>query len=383
MSEEKKCILLVEDEVIIATAEAELLQRYGFTVILEFTGEGAVEVFRNQTGIDMVLMDIDLGPGMDGTEAAEIILRDHDIPLVFLSSHTEKELVDKTGRITNYGYILKTAGETVLLACIDMAFKLHDATVRLRESEGRYRLLADNSLDVIWTMDLAGMYTYISPSVLTMTGWTQEEACRMTMREYILPEYLDDFMKQLARELSLPADKRATSKYLTFRQYRKDGAVIDVETNLSWVRDRDGIPVGIQGSSRDITYRTRINNELSNAEHRYQVIIENLSIIVFTLNRDGIVTYISPNVHRYGYGEVDIIGHRLLEFIHPDDHASAIDGYLRAIQNGEEFPQYFRMIGKGGEIVRMLENSRTVYDKNGDASELVGFLLDVTKAIHE
>ena len=78
-------------------------------------------------GIDLILMDIDLGPGMDGTEAAREILTRHDIPVVFLSSHTEQEVVNKTEKITSYGYVVKNAGITVLTASIRMAFRLFEA----------------------------------------------------------------------------------------------------------------------------------------------------------------------------------------------------------------------------------------------------------------
>jgi DNA-binding NarL/FixJ family response regulator len=77
--------------------------------------------------IDLILMDINLGPGMDGTEAAAMILEKREIPLAFLSSHTERDVVEKTEGITSYGYIVKNSGETVLLASMQMAFRLYDA----------------------------------------------------------------------------------------------------------------------------------------------------------------------------------------------------------------------------------------------------------------
>jgi DNA-binding NarL/FixJ family response regulator len=94
------------------------------------SGEGALTVTDSVNGINLILMDIDLGDGMDGTEAAEIILSRHDIPLVFLSSHTEPEIVRKTDGITSYGYIVKNSGETVLLASIKMAFRLFTSIKR-------------------------------------------------------------------------------------------------------------------------------------------------------------------------------------------------------------------------------------------------------------
>ncbi len=123
-----KTILLVEDEAIIAMEEERLLYNSGYAVIKALNGEKAVAMVRSHTGpIDLILMDIDLGKGMDGAEAAREILKIRDIPVVFLSSHTEKEIVDKTEKITSYGYVVKNSGITVLDASIKTAFRLFDA----------------------------------------------------------------------------------------------------------------------------------------------------------------------------------------------------------------------------------------------------------------
>jgi len=122
-----KTILLVEDEVIIAMAERAMLEKHGFTVLHAGTGEIAVELALGKHSIDLILMDINLGSGIDGTEAATIILQKRDIPLAFLSSHTERDVVEKTEGITSYGYIVKNSGETVLLASMQMAFRLYEA----------------------------------------------------------------------------------------------------------------------------------------------------------------------------------------------------------------------------------------------------------------
>src|SRR6056297_3109272 len=128
-----KKILLVEDEVLIAMNEAQTLQKHGYEVVTVYNGEKAVEMVNSDSEISLILMDIDLGKGIDGTEAADEILNKKDIPVVFLSSHTEPEVVKKTEGITSYGYIVKNSGETVLLASIRMAFRLFDAKMRERE----------------------------------------------------------------------------------------------------------------------------------------------------------------------------------------------------------------------------------------------------------
>lgn len=129
----RKHILLVEDQVLIAMTEKMQLEKYGYAVRTVTSGEKALDAVQEFSDIDLILMDIDLGNGIDGTQAAEMILRDHDLPVVFLSSHTEPEIVEKTEKITSYGYVVKNADATVLDASIKMAFKLFCANRRLSE----------------------------------------------------------------------------------------------------------------------------------------------------------------------------------------------------------------------------------------------------------
>ncbi len=134
MANKPNRILLVEDEALIALAERHQLAAAGYDVDHVLTGEAAVtRALDPDSRPDLVLMDIDLGPGIDGTQAARKILDGIDIPVVFLSSHTEPEVVEKTEKITSYGYVVKNSGITVLDTSIKMAFKLFDANEKLRD----------------------------------------------------------------------------------------------------------------------------------------------------------------------------------------------------------------------------------------------------------
>jgi PAS domain S-box-containing protein len=122
-----KTILLVEDEALIAMAERQTLEQHGYRVVQAANGKQAVHIAAEQPEIDLVLMDINLGAGMDGTEAAQLILETRELPIVFLSSHTDPAVVEKTERITSYGYIVKNSGDTVLLTSLKMAFRLFES----------------------------------------------------------------------------------------------------------------------------------------------------------------------------------------------------------------------------------------------------------------
>ncbi len=140
MDNSKKSILLVEDEAMIAMLQKRQLEKIDYAVHHVLKGEDAVQtVLSPDSAIDLILMDIDLGSGIDGTEAAETILKEKDIPVVFLSSHTEPEIVKKTEKITSYGYVVKNSGIVVLDASIKMALKLFDEKIERKQAEKALR----------------------------------------------------------------------------------------------------------------------------------------------------------------------------------------------------------------------------------------------------
>ncbi|MDA3947666.1 MAG: PAS domain S-box protein [Spirochaeta sp.] len=167
----KKRILLVEDQTIVAMTEKMQLEKYGYSVHHVTTGEKAVQTITDNTHpVDLILMDINLGSGIDGTEAAEIILKDHDIPIVFLSSHTEPEIVEKTEKITSYGYVVKDSSVTVLDASIKMAFRLFDAKSRIAQSEEKHRTLFETMSPGVVYLDAHGSIISANPASEKLLG---------------------------------------------------------------------------------------------------------------------------------------------------------------------------------------------------------------------
>jgi CheY-like chemotaxis protein len=157
MSERKgKKILLVEDEDIIALSEKLDLESYGYDVLTACSGEEAIKAYGRGEAIDLILMDIDLGKGIDGVETAKVILKDRELPIVFLSSHTESEIVEKTERTTSYGYVVKTSSMTVLDASIKMAFKLFEANQATKRTMSKLEATLDALPDQLFETGLDG-----------------------------------------------------------------------------------------------------------------------------------------------------------------------------------------------------------------------------------
>ncbi len=150
-------LLIVEDEAVVALREKKDLESYGYRVQLAHTGEQAVTMIAGHPQIELVLMDIDLGSGITGVQAAEAILKHREVPIVFLSSHTEPEIVEKTEQVTSYGYVVKNSSITVLDASIKMAFRLFEASSKLQQ-ELAHRTKAEEDLNQKNTL----LYTLLS-----------------------------------------------------------------------------------------------------------------------------------------------------------------------------------------------------------------------------
>ena len=157
--------------------------------------------------------------------------------------------------------------ETANLQLTESKRQLETYTTELKASELRYRLLAENASDTIWTMSLDPLrFTYISPSVRQMRGYSVEEAMALSLEQSLAPESLERVAKELAEGLAREAAGDTDpniSKVIEIEQTCKDGSLSWAEVRTSFLRDEQGLAVGLLGVSRDISERKR-------AEQLYQ-----------------------------------------------------------------------------------------------------------------
>ena len=117
----------------------------------------------------------------------------------------------------------------------------------LEESERVYRSLVENTSDLLYRTDLQGKIVFISPSVLEMSGYTNEEAIGMNMAQevYLYPEEREKFLRAL----------RKNGKITKFEAQlkRKDGSKWWASTTAHFFKDRAGNIAGVEGITRDIT----------------------------------------------------------------------------------------------------------------------------------
>ena len=148
---------------------------------------------------------------------------------------------------------------------------LKRAEETLQESEKHYRLLAENLTDVIWTMDMSLRYTYVSPSIESLRGYSVEEVMAQSIEEVLTPASYEVAKKVFAEERvteQIEERRPFSSQTLDLELRRKDGSTVWTEVKVNFLRAPDGRPVGILGVTRDITKRKRAEETLRESEER-------------------------------------------------------------------------------------------------------------------
>ena len=159
------------------------------------------------------------------------------------------------------------------------------ADAALRQSEERHRLLSENASDVIWTMNLEGGFTYVSPSVEKLRGYTSAEAMQQTMAQALTPASFLIAKDYLEKTVSAMTTGRP---FLDFRgeleQPCKDGSTVWIEVTTSGMKNGAGEYFGIQGVTREITERKQAEAKIKRLTQMYAALSRSGEAIVRSSN---------------------------------------------------------------------------------------------------
>jgi PAS domain S-box-containing protein len=322
-------ILIVDDR-----ADDRKLLKYN----IERRGHSTIEAGDGQEGLELaakhkpdIIISDALMPGMDGFQFLRAIKADNklkNIPFVFYSATytgcKEEELAFSLGAVA---FIVKPKepeefwtelssiiGENGLVCagkrtCLlenkedylekyahivaakleEKVCELEKAGAAVADSEKRYRLMAENISDVIWTMDMNFRYTYFSPSVEKLRGFSVEEAMSQKMEDVLTPPSMELVKGVMAEELEfqkMGTNGLTRTKTLELEVFRKDGSTVWTEAGVSFLRDENGRAIGILGVTRDISERkqaeVKIRATMNNLKKSVEGTIQVLSLTVET-----------------------------------------------------------------------------------------------------
>jgi len=274
-------ILIVEDDIITAKDIKRIVHNLGYSVTsIVTTGKEALAK-AEEDDPDLVLMDIVLHDKLSGIETARRIRRRFDIPVVYITAHCDKKIVDKVKKTDPSGYLIKPVDEKSLHITIEIALYKHAIGKKLkekmqqtlRESEDRYQQIVKNINQGIVMQDEKGIITYVNEKFLEMMGYTQAEIIGHSITD-LLGEGL--LKKDKEKKSSEEKDR---SKSFEFAWKRKDGRRVFTILSPKPIYDEKGHFKGSVAVLTDITERRKVERELHQSREELRSLSQHLQSV--------------------------------------------------------------------------------------------------------
>ncbi|MBD0256560.1 MAG: PAS domain S-box protein, partial [Cytophagales bacterium] len=245
---------------------------------------------------------------------------------------------------------------------------------KLRNSEQLYRLISENSRDLITLSDERGQALYISPSVREVLGFSAEELLGSDPFKYMYPEDV----AAIRHETHHIAGSNDLHQVLEYRTRRKDGNYIWLQTHIRPIMDEHGKLVNLQTTSRDITDRKIAEEKLRESEKLYRLISENAKDLVALHTPEGAFRYLSPSIAEIvGYTPAEVLGAKPFECIHPED-VEVVRAAFGNAASTESHTRQYRARHKMGYYIWLETQMRPILDPFGHVEAVQTSTRDIT-----
>jgi PAS domain S-box-containing protein len=252
-----------------------------------------------------------------------------------------------------------------------MLEEIHTAQRQMMESESKFRTLAETSVAGIFVFRQKTLYA--NPAAELQTGYTREELFQMNFWDFIHPDFQERVRdrwqkRQLGEEVPVRIE---------FMIIRKDGEErwIDASTT-GFTYEGELASFSIR---TDITGRKRTEEALRINEEKFRALTENTPDIVFSLDLNNNVTYISPRFEKYGFPTEDVVGKAISGFIFPEDKEQAEKNFRNALAGRYDSSTPFRILDKWQNVHWLEVNSTAILDPAGNCTGLQGMIRDITE----
>jgi diguanylate cyclase (GGDEF)-like protein/PAS domain S-box-containing protein len=250
----------------------------------------------------------------------------------------------------------------------------------LLEKEKQFRRFVENANDIIYTLDLEGNFTYMSPNTRHSIGWDPTELVGTHFKDIVHPSELKACMTAFGS--ALQGDEFVSVEY---RVRKKDGAWSWQSSNVKPIRDASDQITAVIGVGRDITQRKQAEEKLLLSEARYRLLSDNARDVIWTLASDGSVTYVSPSVEQTrGYTPQEAMQQTIDQVLTPEsvalnvEYLNSMRADLAAGRRPKPFRGHMEYLCKDGSTYWCEVMATPILAEDGSLLELLGVSRDIT-----
>ena len=370
-----KRIFVVEDEAVVALELQDRLTDLGYLICGHAArGDAAL---RDIPGArpDLVLMDISLGCGMSGLDVAEQLRRDVDVPIIFLTAYSDSEFTQRAAGTGSFAYIVKPFDPRVVAANIELAITRHEATLALRESEGRFRALFEQAAVGVAEVDTeTGRIVRTNRKHSEILGYSEQELLGLDFVSLTHPDdlaversQLDALRRGELREFSL--EKRCL---------RKDGGVLWLDMTVSPLWAPGAAPTRHMAVASDITARRVAEEQLRSSQQHYAGLVAASPVGVYETDPEGRCIFVNEMWSTItGLSTEEAAGEGWAAALHPDDRDAVFREWWRAAAESRPFRLEYRFRRPDGSTTWVLGQSLPLRDGERITGH-IGTVTDIT-----
>ncbi len=266
----KTKILVVEDESIVARDIRNMLVGLGYEVTAVVSGAMAAIQKAQETGPDIVLMDVMLNGDITGVEAAEQIYTNFSIPVVYLTAFADSTTVQQAKKTEPFGYIIKPFEERELQTTIEIALYKYKMQMELKDRERWLSTILKSIGDGVIATNKNGAITFMNPLAETLTGWKLDQALDRTLRDvFKVMNQKPGKMQRISVKKILKGEGSALSDEAIL--VSKKGKKTPIDPRLEPIKDDGGNISGIVLAFTDVTARKMAEEELKRSLEQQKI----------------------------------------------------------------------------------------------------------------
>jgi len=334
---------------------------------------------------DVVIADYVL-PGFSGIEALKTAKKLRPaLPFIMISGKMDEEIVIEALKKGAVDYVMK---DKLFRLCpaVNQALQSRKLYERMKTADrelqkvvSRYHLLAENIIDIIWTMDMQRKLTFISPSVIHVLGYRIEDLVGKKLDDLLFPGYIetvDEVMRQWLQRLKKNKKKRVQFKDVFEMEIRKkSGQPLWMETKVVSLTDERGRPSGFLGVSRDISDRKKKEKEIIILATAFKQIDEGVVIT----DGEGIILYINEAFRRQsGFTRKSFMGTPLGKLEYESELNHDRQSLQAAFGKGKSWKGRLERKRKNGVSYQVNASLTPIRDEDGKVSNFVYIERDIT-----